>query len=351
MFTNNDLESFSFFEVIKWFMYLVLCIVVVGIVNKQVKNRLGEKNVAMAKNNLLVNGLTLLIAAVVLFSAYLIGTKYLGTEFGVGFMLKWAGGIFSIFLLIIPYNLLKRVERNYNNAYKSILINECISLIAKDIVYSENEFIGKEDFIKSKLFTFQNIYDYKGSDHFTRVEHNFHGSKLTVMEEEVKQSNGKTEVKITEIFNGFLFIADFNKQFKGETYIFPDVSRSLLGEVYGESVNEHFHRPQLQLVKLEDPDFEKMFSVYSTDPVEARYILSTKLVEKITELKNIFYQDISISFIANKLYVAVNSENELFAPHLFTSADNEQFLENQFNYLHALLTIPEKLDLQTKVWS
>ena len=200
------------------------------------------------------------------------------------------------------------------------------------------------------MFTYQNIYDYKGSDLFIKADHQFHGSKLTVTQKEETHTDGKTEVKISQIFNGFLFIADFNKNFNGETYIFPDLSRSVFGELYGESINEHFHRPKLNLVKLEDTEFEKIFAVYSTDAVEARYILSPKLIEKIIELKNTFYQDMSVSFIGNKIYVAVNSDNELFAPSLFTSADDESFLEKQFNYLNALLTIPEKLDLKTKVW-
>jgi len=104
-------------------------------------------------------------------------------------------------------------------------------------------------------------------------------------------------------------------------------------------------------VQLENPDFEKMFAVYSTDSVEARYILSTKLVERITTLKNTFYQDIYISFINNKMYVAIKSEDALFAPGIFTRVDDETFLEKQFNYLQSLLTLPEQFDLKTKIWN
>ncbi|MFI5171320.1 MAG: DUF3137 domain-containing protein, partial [Chitinophagales bacterium] len=293
MFAITDFATSGFVVVIKWFMYAVLGIIVVAIVNKQVKVRLGERNPALVKDNLLVNGLTLIIAIIVLALAWFAGTNFLGDEFNSSFFIKWAGTIFSVFLLIIPYNLLKRVESRYNNSYKSLLITKSLPLIAGDTVYSENEFLPVDEFIKSKLFTFQSIYDYKGSDLLNRREHNFHGSKLKVIQKEVHQSSGKSETKFTEIFNGFLFVADFNKKFQGETYVFPDISRSVFGEIYGESLNEHFHRPQLQLIKLEDPEFEKMFAVYSTDAVEARYILSTKLVERITALKNVFYQDMS----------------------------------------------------------
>ena len=212
------------------------------------------------------------------------------------------------------------------------------------------KYLGQDEFESSKIFSYQSIWSYTGNDHFESPENNFHGSKLKVQQEETSTSNGKSETKITEIFNGYLFVADFNKNFQGETFILPDVSRTVMGEVSGELMNEYIHRQNTQLVQLENPDFEKMFAVYSTDPVEARYILSTKLVERITTLKNSFYQDIFISFINNKIYIAIQSEDALFAPGIFTSVDNEIFLEKQFNYLRDLLTIPEQFDLKTRVW-
>ena len=304
----------------------------------------------MVKNNFLVLSLTLLISAIVITGAYFIGTYYLNVEFGFTFFVRWAAAIASVFFLVVPYNLLKNTETSYINSFRSIFLNESLPFINKGLQYNELQFLDKPEFEASKLFTYQNIYSYTGNDHFATTEHNFHGSKLNVLQEETRSSNGKTETKITEVFNGYLFVADFNKKFQGETFILPDVSRTVMGEVSGELMNEYIHRPNTRLVQLEDPDFEKMFAVYSTDAVEARYILSTKLVERITVLKNKFYQDMYISFCNNKIYIAIKSEDALFAPGIFTRIDNEQFLEKQFNFLNDLLTIPEQFDLKTKIW-
>ena len=40
-----------------------------------------------------------------------------------------------------------------------------------------------------------------------------------------------------------------------------------------------------ELVKLEDPEFEKSFVVYSGNQTEARYILSTSLMRRILDYK------------------------------------------------------------------
>jgi len=351
MFTADSFADTGFVKIISGFMYGVLGLVVLMIVNKTLKSQIGERNPALIKNNFLMIGLTIAISAVVIAVAYLIGTLYLNVEFGFAFFLRWSAAIFSVFVLILPYNLLKRVETNYIHDFRTIFLKESLPYINKEINYTEKKHLSRDEFESSKLFSFQNIWSYTGSDYFEGLQNNFHGSKLKVLQEETSSSKGKTETKITELFNGYLFVADFNKNFQGETFVMPDISRSLMGEVSGELMNEYIHRKNTQLVQLENPDFEKMFAVYSTDSVEARYILSTKLVERITTLKNTFYQDIYISFINNKMYVAIKSEDALFAPDIFTRVDDETFLEKQFNYLQSLLTIPEQFDLKTKIWN
>ena len=351
MFTADSFADSGFVKVITGFMYGVMGLVVLMIINKNLKVQIGERNPKLLKNNTLMIGLTIAISAIVIIGSYFIGTYYLNVEFGFAFMIRWAGAIFSVFVLLLPYNLLRRIETSYIESFRTVFLNESIPAINKNISYTEKQCLSQEEFESSKIFTYQSIWSYTGSDHFESAENNFHGSKLKVQQLEKTTSNGKTETKITEVFNGYFFVADFNKNFQGETFILPDISRSVMGEVSGELLNEYVHRKNLQLVQLENPDFEKMFAVYSTDGVEARYILSTKLVERITTLKNTFYQDMYISFVNNKINIAIQSEDALFAPGIFTRVDNETFLEKQFNYLHDLLTIPEQFDLKTRVWS
>ena len=65
---------------------------------------------------------------------------------------------------------------------------------------------------------------------------------------------------------GFFFIADFQKDFQGHTTIL----RNSLFKLSSSGSR----------VKLENPDFEKTFDVYSTDQIEARYLLSPSRSEE-----------------------------------------------------------------------
>ena len=350
MFSSQDGVSDSFFGAIRYFMYFVLTIVVVGLVNSQVKKRLGEIDPKLALNNTRVSVLTLIFSAIAIGGGYLIGTLFLGSEFGLSFMLKWMLAIGSVFVFLGPYFLLKKLEDRFTNHFKETLFSLSLPSIDKTIQYQASSGLTQQQFVNSKLFTYQRIDTFKSRDYFANADKTFEGSYLDVMQIEQTQSNGKSETKYSQLFKGYLFVTDFNKQTQGETYVFPDSARMLFGENTAERINELIHRPALQLAIMEDPVFEKLFAVYSTDAVEARFILSPKLIERITELKQHFYQDIHISFIQNKIYLAISSPDDLFAPGVFTDLHNEANIEKFYERLRWLITFPEQFDLSTRVW-
>lgn len=350
MFSSQDGVSDSFFGAIRYFMYFVLTIVVVGLVNSQVKKRLGEIDPKLALNNTRVSVLTLIFSAIAIGGGYLIGTLFLGSEFGLSFMLKWMLAIGSVFVFLGPYFLLKKLEDRFTNHFKETLFSLSLPSIDKTIQYQASSGLTQQQFVNSKLFTYQRIDTFKSRDYFANADKTFEGSFLDVMQIEQTQSNGKSETKYSQLFKGYLFVTDFNKQTQGETYVFPDSARMLFGENTAERINELIHRPALKLAIMEDPVFEKLFAVYSTDAVEARFILSPKLIERITELKQHFYQDIHISFIQNKIYLAISSPDDLFAPGVFTDLHNEANIEKFYERLRWLITFPEQFDLSTRVW-
>lgn len=350
MFSKQDGVSDSFFGAIRYFMYFVLTIVVVGLVNAQVKKRLGEIDPKLALNNFRVGVLTLIFSAIAIGGGYLIGTLFLGAEFGMNFMLKWILAIGSVFFFLVPYFLIKKLEDRFVNHFKETLFSLSLPAIQKDMNYQATGGLLQQQFVESKLFTYQRIDTYKCRDYFANADKTFEGSYLDVMQIEETHSNGKSETKYSQLFKGYLFVTDFNKQTQGETYVFPDSARIMFGENTAERINALIHRPALKLAIMEDPEFEKLFAVYSTDAVEARFILSPKLIERITELKQHFYQDIHISFLQNKIYLAISSPDDLFAPGVFTDLHNEANIEKFYDRLRWLITFPEQFDLSTRVW-
>lgn len=71
--------------------------------------------------------------------------------------------------------------------------------------------------------------------------------------------------------------------------------------------NINVGRPDV--VRLEDPEFEKIFVVYSSDEVEARYILSTSFMERLVEFrKNEFLRS---TILCRLQYVYGNSHEKI----------------------------------------
>ena len=66
-------------------------------------------------------------------------------------------------------------------------------------------------------------------------------------------------------------------------------------------------------IKLEDINFEKKFKVYSTDQIEARYLVTPSFMERLYNLKTAFgAKNIKCSFYSDKLILAIPTQKDLF---------------------------------------
>jgi tetratricopeptide (TPR) repeat protein len=155
-------------------------------------------------------------------------------------------------------------------------------------------------------------------------------------------------VSRSPIFKGIFFTANFNKEFQFKTFIFPDAAESLIGGL--ANTFQSMNKRHGQLVKLEDPEFERLFAVYSEDQVEARYILSTNLMNRLVQFKEKSKRDISIAFVNNTIYVAIAYDEDLFEPKLYTSMLNFQPIQEYFENLQLVIGIVEDLKLNRRIW-
>ena len=97
-------------------------------------------------------------------------------------------------------------------------------------------------------------------------------------------------------------------------------------------------------IHLEDPRFTENFVVYGTDQVEARYVLSASLMERIVSLKEKFARPIFLSFQDRQMYLAVMNDNGLFS---FPSGWLEEIkiVEELAYDIETALEIPKQLRL------
>jgi len=153
----------------------------------------------------------------------------------------------------------------------------------------------------------------------------------------------------TTIFKGVFFVADFNKHFKTHTLVLPDTAEKLLGKI-GQSL-QAMSGSRGELIKLEDPEFEKEFCVYGDDQIEARYILSPALMQRIVEFKRKWNTKVYLSFRDSKVYIAIKLNKNLFETRLFKSIVDYAFIEENIRFLVLLTGIVEDLNLNTRIWT
>ena len=149
-------------------------------------------------------------------------------------------------------------------------------------------------------------------------------------------------------FSGMLAIVDFNKKINGTTIVLPDQFEKRIGYLAKTIQSLNFSRDQL--VNLEDSEFEKEFVVYSTDQVEARYILSTSLMRRITLLKQKIKKPIILSFKGDKLYMAVHDPYGFFNLRENKNLVDSNVLELFYDDITTAIGIIEDLNLNTQVW-
>jgi len=102
---------------------------------------------------------------------------------------------------------------------------------------------------------------------------------------------------------------------------------------------------------MDDPEFEKGFVVYSTNQIEARYILSHSLMKKLLAFKHKSKHPVHISFIGDHIHMAIDYDKDLFEPAIFNSLLDYKVSMEYFKTLHLVIGIVQELKLNQKLWS
>ena len=237
---------------------------------------------------------------------------------------------------------------DYRSDFKQKVIAPLIEEIDKNLNYLPEMHIPLANFNRSKLFTTRpdrvsgNDYVRGKIDNIDIAFSDFHAEKRH------KDSKGRTSWET--IFQGLFIVSDFHKRFHGETIILPDTAQSLFGDLIGSWLQaNNFSRNQL--IKMDSPAFEKEFVVYGTDQVEARYILTPTLMQKLLNYKKRSKHPLYVSFIGGKIYMAIEYNDDMFEPSVFRSLLNYKIAMEYVATLHLAIGIVEELKLNQKLWS
>lgn len=241
-------------------------------------------------------------------------------------------------------------DKHFYRDFKKQVIEPIVKFVSPDLIYEPDNYVGSDSFQRSRIFL-KTVDRYKGDDMVRgKID------KTEIWFSEVKaeyrttttDSKGKRRTKWHTIFKGLFFIADFNKHFQTSTVVLPN----RLGKGF---IANFFQKMNLarreKHVRLEDPDFNKHFVVYGEDQVEARYVLSTSLMRRITEFKEKHPNNLYISFVNSFLYVAIAYRKDLFEPNYFQKLTRFSLVKEYFEDIQLAVSIVEELNLNNRIWS
>jgi hypothetical protein len=240
-------------------------------------------------------------------------------------------------------------RRSLSSGYKQIVIGRIVNALGHELTYSRWSRLTEQDFVDMDLFE-QRVEDWHAEDEIGgrkgAVTYSITEAKATRTE-----GSGDNERTIT-IFTGLIVRLDFNKRFLGHTVVVPHGETKALGGIFGSLLGESGTRRRKEIVNLENVDFEKEFTAYSTDQQEARYILTPKLMELIMRAQSTLGSALRLCFRANSVFVTVPQISDRFEVSLFGPKVTPELVLGELGEVIALAEhLIDVLELETRIWS
>ncbi len=312
-------------------------------------------------------------------------TSFFNDKYSFYLYLQFFFFIFWIFFTARAYG----AYQNYQRRFKRSVIRELVAYINPAFSYDPHNNVSGKDYLDSRL-THTSCDVYSGEDYVSGIidKTPFGFSEVTVRavrwkkyksyEENLKwikelerrkeiyntfvqssaTSNDDEVAEVgdilvgikkilqvyTKVFKGLFFIADFNKNLNESTFVVSEKEYAVLGRE--KKKVEHYG----ELVKLENPEFEKIFSVYGSSPQEARYVLTPTMMEAIVNVHKTYNMKMKFSFTGSKVYCAIAMKKNMFEPTIKRDVKYND-IEEFYTILNLIETIITEMNLNTRIWT
>lgn len=297
----------------------------------------------------------------VLFVLVLMGGLAFAIQSGY-FKIENSNSIFKLIGIVIGISLVtsigfmfyvkKKNNGNYLGDYtrfKKKVYAKLIEFINPNFEYAEKGHINLPEFLHSGMFQ-EKQYKINGSDQIAGIHNGipFQSCNLSVTYR--PQLRNEKEADDT-VFYGNYFVAKFNKKFNYPIYIIP--KKNVFGSMYDNNMSQYLDGSRIK-INLEDPEFNKQFTVYCDDQVMARYVLTPAMMERIKKIN---------TKSNGNLYIAINDQNILLATNqanasidmnnirnsMFQKLDME-VLHNLYEELYENIEVIDLLKLNINIW-
>lgn len=263
-----------------------------------------------------------------------------------------AGVVIGLAAVIFGGVILYRISdeaTDYKNRFKMDVVGALLSNIDQSLTIQPQYGILEAEFRQSQLFT-KDPDRYSSEDLISGKIGKTSIYFAEVHAEYKTETNGKNgrQEHWHDILKGIVFVADFNKNFNGITVVRPKDFGNSIGAWFSKNI---YSFGEKNIVELENDAFNKSFVTYGTDQVEARYILTPALMDRICQLNGRAAYAISVSFVNSSMYIAFPLSKNYFEAPLFKSLLNTDVLSDDLSVLHFMYALVQELDLNTRIWT
>lgn len=275
------------------------------------------------------------------------------------------------------YNGIVWGEDSQFDVSNGIFLSEDIN----DYVYGKEKGTASYIFSESKLFA--DFDKLKFDDTFQGT---YNGVKFNVFETEMLyETYYKGRKTLVTVFKGIIVLVPSNKEIKAHTIITTKgdynirnktplaiIAGLLLycidpfskGEILGgciclaitaiiAAIKILSDRSKIEKVNLEDLKFDKRFSVFSQDQIEARYLVTPTFMDRLYNLKTAFGTNkIKCAFFDKRILFAISTNKDVFEiGSFFTSLTDGKKVKEFFNEISSIYEMIEyfKLDEKTGI--
>ena len=222
-------------------------------------------------------------------------------------------------------------KRQYARAYKKDILPEIARLFGP-FDYDVKGKISMEAMKPSRVVPKHTSYI--SEDHFSGA---YKGVGIQFSEIELKKKSGKSTVTV---FKGLaILLTNGTRKFHGHTILTKDQ-----GKIGGWLKKQTSNMARADLV---DPEFERLFDVFTTDQVEARYLIDPRIVENLKALYKDYSGDKMMgAFYDDHFLIMIGSNVNHFEPaSIETPATNEESLLAMKHEIAQILSIVDRLSL------
>ncbi len=266
-----------------------------------------------------------------------IGFIVFGTAFMIFSPYAKQLGISAIFIGLLL--IFRTNDAAYQADYKEIVITTLTSLIDPQLKYSHKDGIPQSYFDNSKLIKAR-ITRYRSED---LISGKFEGIDVAFSEVHAIHET-RTKGTPVKMFGGVMFVADFHKHTTAQTYLFKNNGSFLSKEI-------DLRAPKgTKRVHIEDNSFSKLFEVFTTNHVEANYILTPAVMKRLVGLQHRIHKDIKIAFKDGCLIMLIPRASFL-EPKFSKNATCEVQVQILLEEIMTFLTIVKEINLENRIWS